>query len=210
VALLHDATVTPTKLDVLAAWLPSQPWLDGADVSSVESIGSYRFDDPDGEVGVETILLRSADGRLLQVPLTYRSEPLAAAADALITTVEHSVLGTRWVYDGCGDPVYAATLAATVLTGGCEAQLELERDGKREPRTPSIRVAGSGNPAAGRPVVETVTSRHQGATTVITAGDRTLTVRRVLDADFTAGDAQTLTGTWAGNEEPTVLATVRE
>ena len=28
-ALLHRATLRPTKLDLLTAWLPSQPWFLG-------------------------------------------------------------------------------------------------------------------------------------------------------------------------------------
>ena len=72
-------------------------------------IGSYRFDDPDGHVGMETHLVGmethvvDVDGTLLHVPLTYQDEPLNGAADALITEVQHCVLGTRWVYDGLED-----------------------------------------------------------------------------------------------------------
>jgi Maltokinase N-terminal cap domain len=93
-ALLHQATVTPTKLDALTAWLPSRSWFDGADVSTLTQVGAYRFDDPVGEVGVETLLVRTADGRLLQVPLSYRAAPLAGAEDALVTTMERSTTGT--------------------------------------------------------------------------------------------------------------------
>ena len=57
-------------------------------------IGSYRFDDPDGRVGMETHLV-TAGGALMQVALTYRDEPLDGAEDALITEMQHSVLGTR-------------------------------------------------------------------------------------------------------------------
>lgn len=42
---------------------------------------------------------------MLQVPVSHRSEPMAAPGDALIGTAEHSVLGPRWVYDACADPV---------------------------------------------------------------------------------------------------------
>ncbi len=47
----------------------------------------------------------TAGGRVLQVPVSHRSEPMAAPGDALIGTAEHSVLGPRWVYDACADPV---------------------------------------------------------------------------------------------------------
>jgi hypothetical protein len=55
--------------------VPHQPWLAGADASTLTRLGSYRSDDPDGEVGIETHLLGPADGRVLQVPLTYRGAP---------------------------------------------------------------------------------------------------------------------------------------
>src|SRR5690242_20262843 len=124
--LVHRATLTPTKQELVEAWLPSQPWSSG--VSSVEKVAEYRFDDPEGEVGVETILWRTADGTVLQVPFTYRAAPLAGAEEFLVGTTDHSVLGDRWVYDGCADPVWAATLTSAMLTGGTQAQMVIEHD----------------------------------------------------------------------------------
>jgi hypothetical protein len=46
------------------------------------SVSAYRFDDPAGEVGIETLLVRRGAGPVLQVPLTYRGAPLAGAEDA--------------------------------------------------------------------------------------------------------------------------------
>src|SRR4051794_23253684 len=120
-ALVYDATLAPSKQDLVVAWLPSRSWAEGIEVTA--KLGEYRFDDPAGEVGVETILFSSADGRVVQVPLTYRAEPLAGADDFLVGTSDHSVLGPRWVYDGCGDPVWAATLAAAIVTGGTQARM---------------------------------------------------------------------------------------
>lgn len=76
----------------------------------------YRLDDPDGEVGIEGLLLW--DGiRTLHVPLTYRGAPAAGSIrPELIGTCEHSVLGNRWVYDGATDPV-AVRAISRVLTG---------------------------------------------------------------------------------------------
>ena len=54
------------------------------------------------------------------------------------------MLGTRWVYDATGDPVWRATLAETILTGGTGAEEYFEVDGRRETREPSVEVAGSG------------------------------------------------------------------
>src|SRR3982750_1540771 len=118
-ALFHSATITPTKAELVARWVPTQPWGPSADVP-VEVIGGYRFDDPEGRVGMETQVVAAGD-TLLHVPLTYRDEPLAGAEDALITEMEHSVLGTRWVYDGLRDPRFVVMLAGVAMTGQGEA-----------------------------------------------------------------------------------------
>src|SRR5690348_12706691 len=74
-ALLHEATLTPRKDEVIAPWLRTRPWWDGVDDRSPS--GSFRLDDPAGEVGIECFLLGSAAGSTLFVPATYRSAPLA-------------------------------------------------------------------------------------------------------------------------------------
>lgn len=118
-AIFHRATITPTKPEVIAKWAPTQPW--GPPVGTdVDVIGSFRFDDPNGRVGMETHLV-TAGGQLLQVPLTYRDEPFDSAEHALITEMEHSVLGTRWVYDGLQDPLFVVMLAGVAMTGQGEA-----------------------------------------------------------------------------------------
>lgn len=133
-AEIHDATLTPTKLELLAGWLPSQDWFHGS-ADDLTRVASYRFVDPDGEVGIETILVKSG-GETYQVPLTYRSEPLAESEHDLIGTLEHSVLGTRYVYDAVGDPVYMVELLRVIHEGDTEA--DLSRGEK------SMRVEGSG------------------------------------------------------------------
>ena len=210
VALLHKATVTPTKLQALAAWLPGRTWLGGAVVSTLTQVGAYRFDDPAGAVGIETLLIRSADGRLLQVPLSYRAAPLAGAEDALVTTMDHSVLGPRWMYDGCADPVAMRALAAAILTGGHEAELEIDTGAGLERREPTVRVVGSGTPPAAVPELAAVAAADGPDETVVSVGSLVLTVRRRLDCPEPATTgAQTLHGTWAGAEVPVLLATAR-
>ncbi len=201
--------MTPTKLEALTAWVPGRPWAAGLDPSTLTSAGAYRFDDPEGEVGIETILVRTADGVLLQVPLTYRGAPLAGAEDALVTTMEHSVLGSRWIYDGCADPVCVRALATTVLTGGHEAGLEYDSGNGIEQRTPTVRVTGSGTPGATVAAVVAVTAVDGPDATVVQADGLVLTVRRRLDgAAPSAAVGQTLRGTWSGQDEPVVLAAV--
>ncbi len=114
VAEVHPhATLTPSKIDLMKAWLPSQSWFDG-DASDLAAAGQFRFVDPAGEVGVQ-IMFVTSDDVLYQVPLTYRDAPLEGAEAALLGTMEHSVLGTRWTYDALSDPVYIAELLRTIV-----------------------------------------------------------------------------------------------
>jgi len=165
-ALLHDATVTPSKRELIEAWLPSQAW--AADLPALRPFGSYRLDDPAGEVGIEGILLRSEDGSVVvHTPLTYRAAPLQGAEEHLLGTTEHSVLGTRWVYDATADPVFATALTDTVVGAGTGADEYFEVDGARVAREPSVRVVGSGG-APGEVAVVRVVGEDIGADAVLT------------------------------------------
>ena len=148
-ALLYRASLSPSKLELLEGWAPSQPWFEGDASGHLSSVASYRFDDPEGEVGVETLLVRAGDGPVLQVPLTYRNERLDGADAWLIGTMQHSVLGERWTYDATGDPVYLLTLATAVLTGGHQADQFIEIDGVMTEREPTAVVSGSGSGSGG-------------------------------------------------------------
>ncbi|MFI2648244.1 hypothetical protein [Micromonospora fulviviridis] len=205
-ALLHRAELRPSKLDLLAAWLPGRPWFAGTAGAEVTRVAAYRFDDPAGEVGIETILVRAGDGPVLQVPLTYRAAPLAGADRWLVGTTEHSVLGPRWVYDACGDPVYPPALAAAVLADAGQAEEYFEVDGRREVREPSMTLAGdrTGTPVTPGAVDEVV----DGDPTLIRAGGIELAlVRRPAPADAPA--QARLTGAWAGQADPVLLAYAR-
>ena len=78
-------------MELLEGWLPHQPWFTGQG-AALSKVGSFRFDDPDGEVGIETIFV-AGDGIIFQVPLSYRGSPLRDAEPSLIGTMQHSVLG---------------------------------------------------------------------------------------------------------------------
>jgi hypothetical protein len=197
-ALLHRATLRPTKLELLAAWLPTRQWFVGK--PEIEQVARYRFDDPAGQVGIETILVRSGEGPVHQVPLTYRGAPLPGGEEFLITTTEHSVLGQRWVYDGCGDPVYAAALTSTIVTGGSEAEEYYEGNGQREYRTPSMTVSGSGSAETAIPIA--IRQVKDGDLTRIVTDTVELTVVRRVDGG--ASTQPRLTGTW--DSEPHLLA----
>ena len=114
-ATVHDATLVPGKVDLVAGWIGAQRWFTGTRRPRLRRLDSWRLDDPQGEVGIEVlILLDEADSVVYQVPLTYRGAPLEGGRRALVGEMEHSVLGRRWVYDAPHDPVYVAQLLALV------------------------------------------------------------------------------------------------
>lgn len=193
-AQLYDAELSPGKLELVQTWLPSQEW-SGLDAEvPLEAVTSYRFDDPAGEVGIEMHLVRSADnadGPIYQVPVTYRGAPLEGAEDALITTMEHSVLGKRWVYDAVADPVFVEQARRTIAEADTSAE-EIIVDGDNPgPRTDIADARGTGWDAAIKAVEEA-----------------DLNVTRLLEADQLAG-AETgpgmLMATWDGQSEPVEL-----
>jgi hypothetical protein len=199
-ALLHQATLRPTKLELLSTWLPGQDWYTGP-VGDVLRVATFRFDDPAGAVGIETMLVRVGDGPVHQVPLTYREAPLAGADDQLLGTAEHSVLGKRWIYDGVGDPVYAATLASAILQNTGQAEQFLQVDDRLEPRPRSMSIASDGD--AEVPVIDTVQRVVDGDPTLIVTDTVELAVVRRLGVELTG---IVLTGTWPGQETPVPLA----
>jgi len=216
-AHLHASVMVPPKLELVTGWLRRQPWADGDLEGPLERVGAFRWDDPAGEVGVEVLLFATRDGVLLHVPATYRDAPLEGADEHLMGTTEHSVLGRRWVYDGCADPVWATAASRAALTGGHQAEERLEAaDGTVTVREPSVRAHGTGSAGAGSvPAVtgaaDVVVRLEEGVTVVEVAGQR-LDVPRVLDRSAPAGVAGTradgteaVLATWAGQESPVAL-----
>ena len=126
-AIIHDTTMNPEKLELLATWMPAQSWiLGGGRPPALAKAGGFRLDDPRGEVGIEFMIVTDGSGGQVTsylVPMTYRAEALAAADSALIGTSEHGVLGHRWIYDGTRDPVLVAQLVA-LLQGTAEPQAQ--------------------------------------------------------------------------------------
>jgi hypothetical protein len=168
VATIHPgATLTPHFRDFLPPWLDRQTWYRGGGERPVP-VGFFRFEDPAGEVGIETHLV--ASGSVVhQVPMTYRGAPLDGAA--LIATAEHSVLGTRWIYDAETDPVWRAQLLATVRAEGrseaskrgvgpCEARGRLLRawDDDSSVEIELVRVLSPGPPPTGPDVLGVLTA----------------------------------------------------
>jgi len=203
-ALIYRADLNPSKIELLAAWLPGNPWYQTA-AGELARVASYRFDDPDGEVGVETLLVRAGDGPIFQVPLTYRGAPLTGADQWLVGTTDHSVLGKRWVYDACGDPVYAATLARAIIADAGQAEQTIEKDGRVEAFPPTMTITSSGDAGAGVPAVSEVRRVAPGDPTIIETDGVELAVVRRLGEDLSRAGT-VLSGTWAGQADPVPLA----
>ena len=205
-AIIHQAELQPTKLELLQGWLPRQPWFTG-DAAALGKVGAFRFDDPEGEVGIETILV-AADGSVFQVPLSYRGSPLHGAEASLIGTMQHSVLGERWVYDAVGDLCYLAAVTAAILTGQPQAKHLLDVDGRLEALPESVLVGSTGPLRSAAPAVGPGTASSTDAETVVRTGALELLVIRRLDVAAQAAGPEALTGTWAGQQVPVKLAAV--
>jgi len=180
-AVIHHTTLTPGKLELLAAWLPSQPWHAGPKRGpELARAGGFRLDDPDGEIGIEFMVVTDSSGDRpvsYHVPLSYRAAPLDGADDALIGTAEHGVLGTRWIYDGPHDPVLASQLVA-LLQG--EAEPQAQRVSDTPDRTVTSHFAGPRVSAS--PSSMTVTDGAHGSdVSVGSPPELTMRVMRVLE-----------------------------
>lgn len=137
-ATIHATTMTPSKLDMIAGWLPGRSWYRGNGAPKLTKAGGFRLDDPTGEVGIEfQFVTDTADDSPVtyQLPLTYRGGPTADGA-TLIATSEHGVLGLRWISDAATDLMAVAQMFA-LLQGRAAAQHQSESD------TPDPTVAAS-------------------------------------------------------------------
>ncbi len=113
-----------------AAGFRCGPGTGEAGAPALVKAGGFRLDDPDGVVGIELMVVTDTAGGepvAYHVPLTYRGTPLDGADGALIGTTEHGVLGTRWVYDGTRDPVFAEQLVA-LIQGTAQPQAQSQSD----------------------------------------------------------------------------------
>lgn len=153
-AEIHTGTwLRPSKLELLAGWMGEQRWYAAkGSTPELTSLSAWRLGDPSGEVGIETHIVLDTGGSepvTYQVPLTYRGAPVEALAHALVGTMEHGVLGRRWVYDAPHDPVYARRLLA-LARGEASAESSSRSD------TPEDRVTG--HPATSWTSTPTVTA----------------------------------------------------
>lgn len=141
-AEIFDAVLDPGKIDLLRAWVRDQSWFNG-NPEKLEQVTAYRFVDPAGEVGMESFLLTDGS-RTFHVPVTYRGAELEGAEHALVGTMEHPVLGRRWVYDAPADPVYATEVRRVISHRDTASDHLQKEDGTITPSPVNIRGGGDG------------------------------------------------------------------
>lgn len=112
-ALIYDAELSPTKPEIIQKVIADKDWFKGSP-AEVTPKAAYRFDDPKGVSGFEIHIVADAAGNLYQIPLSYRPAPFDAAEAGFITQMEHSVLGTRYIYDATFDPEFHDLLASAL------------------------------------------------------------------------------------------------
>ncbi len=192
-AIVHRATVSPTKQEIVTSWLDAQSW--GAE-GRVEMLGSYRFDDPAGEVGVESLVIRRG-GTHLQLPLTYRGAPMDDAGARLLTTMEHSALGRRWIYLATSDPVGVDCFVKALFGEVEQADMEVWEGAEFIARRGTgVSVTLTSGPGRTEPAMPTATA---------TVERMQLTIPYVLGAD--PGGERQLAGQWDGGS-PVVVASL--
>lgn len=208
-AIIHaGASLTPSKLEMLSSYIDTLPQLTSLIDGELTLLGAYRFDDPAMQVGIETHLLQAGTGPVIHIPLTYRNEALDGAEAWSLGTMVHTVLGERWVYNGCGDPIYVSELVRTILTGGSQVDLVIETDDGPVIRPPNATVQGSGTPGSDVPAIDSMDAQFEGTDTVIRAGDIEVVVQNVVGPAAPA-ESPVLTGMWTGTESPATLAFIR-
>lgn len=123
-AIIYQAELSPSKSEILRDFLAGRSWGAGGEL---ELLGAYRFDDPDGEVGVECHLVRVAE-TTYHLPLAYHPAPVEGAEEHLLTTMQHSVLGKRYVYDGLGDELTLDCFRRAICGEQAQAELRIVTD----------------------------------------------------------------------------------
>lgn len=208
-ALYHDATVVPSKVDLIRTWLPNQSWCPEGldDPDEIEVIGAYRFDDPEGQVGIESHIARVGDA-FIHVPLTYRAAPVEGNEAGLVATTEHSALGTRWVYDGLTDERYLVMAAAVSLTGQGEALGMVVYDGQWFIAPTPVRIRGGGWPVDRVSVHGFATADVDAATVQFANAGFDMTVHRLPQPG--AQPPLGLTATWDGLGESILLTEIAQ
>lgn len=175
IAEIYNTVLSPSKEEIINRFL-------GTDKGELDA--SWRLLDPEGEVGIESLITRGDGGEYFQLPLTYRAAELSTGAT--LCTLEHGVLGRRWVSASLKDPTAVQEILATILRqelGALPSQVQL--------RVMDVRGVGVGAPQRANLdslVIEEVTATRCAGTLEINSNQRrfvlTLPQKLVRAQDF--------------------------
>lgn len=124
---MTQSTLHPSLAELLRGWLPRQRWFPVKTGDfTLSPVGGVRLDDGSGEVGLEVFLAAvtysTADGGsrtdVVQVPLSYRVEPLTGKEAALVGEGGDAAHERRWIYDAVHDPVFVSAWLELMRSGG--------------------------------------------------------------------------------------------
>jgi 1,4-alpha-glucan branching enzyme len=124
---MTQSTLNPSMAELLRAWLPRQRWFPvKSGEFTLSPVGGVRLDDGSGGVGLEVFLAAvtypTADGGsrtdVVQVPLSYRVDPMPGKESALVGEGGDPVQGRRWIYDAVHDPVFVSAWLELMRRGG--------------------------------------------------------------------------------------------
>ncbi len=196
---------------LLREWLPLQRWFPVKSADFVlEQAGSLGLEDPDGQAQLEVYLLavtsRTAEGTsrtdVVQVPLSYRSAPLAGRERALIGEIAATDPGAVWVYDAVHDPAFVSVWLELIRTEGHSATGLAT--GHRSPSNYRLPTANG--------VVKVLTGEQSNSSVIVDDGESAAIVKffRVLsegkNPEVEVGAALTAAGT---SEVPATLGWVQ-
>src|ERR1700689_3232476 len=137
-AIIHHKTMSPGKLELLAAWLPAQPWYrQTGHQPELAKAGGFRLDDPQGEVGIEFMVVTDGSGHgatAYQVPLTHRA---CAQAQSVSNAADPTVTG-RPVAEGSLTLVRSAVVANA--PSGTDLRVETVGPGDLQPGELVLRI----------------------------------------------------------------------
>ncbi|NWL32298.1 1,4-alpha-glucan branching enzyme [Paenarthrobacter nitroguajacolicus] len=149
---MSKENLNPSIEGLLRSWLPGKRWFPVKSPDfALEQVGAFRLPATGGDTGLEVVLLavthRTADGGsrtdVVQVPLSYRSKPLADAPAALLGEFTDPDLGLQLVYDAVYDADFVTAWLELMRTEGKVggAQGHLSRSRVALPKTPlSVKV----------------------------------------------------------------------
>ncbi|MFK0039951.1 1,4-alpha-glucan branching enzyme [Paenarthrobacter sp. NPDC090517] len=205
---MSKENLNPSIEGLLRNWLPGKRWFPVKSPDfALEQVGGFSLPDTGGEARLEVVLLavthRTADGGsrtdVVQVPLSYRSKPLADAPTALLGEFTDPDLGLQLAYDAVYDTDFVTAwlelMRSEGIAGGVQGHLTRGR------------VALPKNPTS----VKVLSGEQSNTSVIVDDGDSAaiLKIFRVLSAgrnpEVELGAALTAAGT---SEVPATLGWV--